>query len=80
MEAFKKDASRRGAYTATLFFKFFMVKKKVWVRIPSLPHYTQTWGISSSGRAPALQAGGDRFESGMLHVLLAFTVHASNIK
>ena len=28
---------------------------------------TKKWGISSSGRAPALQAGGDRFESGMLH-------------
>ena len=24
-------------------------------------------GISSSGRAPALQAGGDRFESDILH-------------
>ena len=25
------------------------------------------WGISSSGRAPALHAGGDRFESDILH-------------
>ena len=25
------------------------------------------WGLSSSGRAPALQAGGERFESVSLH-------------
>ena len=25
------------------------------------------WGISSAGRAPALQAGGHRFESDILH-------------
>ena len=25
------------------------------------------WGFSSAGRAPALQAGGHRFESGNLH-------------
>ena len=25
------------------------------------------WGISSAGRAPALQAGGQRFDPAMLH-------------
>ena len=26
-----------------------------------------TWGVSSAGRAPALQAGGHRFDPGTLH-------------
>ena len=30
---------------------------------------TRVWGISSVGRAPALQAGGHRFEPGILHHL-----------
>ena len=28
---------------------------------------TQIWGVSSAGRAPALQAGGHRFDPGTLH-------------
>ena len=28
------------------------------------------WGISSSGRAPVLQAGGDRFESDIFHQIV----------
>ena len=28
---------------------------------------TQKWGVSSAGRAPALQAGGHRFDPGTLH-------------
>ena len=31
------------------------------VRIPKI------WGVSSAGRAPALQAGGHRFDPGTLH-------------
>jgi hypothetical protein len=31
---------------------------------------TQLWGCSSAGRAPALQAGGQRFEPAHLHHLL----------
>ena len=27
----------------------------------------QIWGVSSAGRAPALQAGGHRFDPGTLH-------------
>ena len=30
---------------------------------------TQEWGISSAGRAPALHAGGQEFESPILHHL-----------
>ena len=36
----------------------------------SLPRPTMTWylwGCSSAGRAPALQAGGHRFDPGQLH-------------
>ena len=33
----------------------------------SLPGLCLTWGISSAGRAPALQAGGQRFDPAMLH-------------
>lgn len=29
-----------------------------------------TWGTSSFGRAPALQAGGGRFETGVLHQVI----------
>ena len=39
-------------------------KPCTWVRIP----YPRFWGISSSGRAPALQAGGRGFESFMFHL------------
>ena len=28
---------------------------------------SQIWGVSSAGRAPALQAGGHRFNPGTLH-------------
>lgn len=33
-----------------------------------IPHMRQLWGISSSGRASALQAEGDGFESRILHL------------
>ena len=33
----------------------------------SLPRPTKVWGRSSAGRAPALQAGGHRFEPVRLH-------------
>ncbi|SPJ43751.1 hypothetical protein LAA29_170004 [Leuconostoc carnosum] len=32
------------------------------------------WGISSAGRAPALQAGGQRFDPAILHRQLAAVV------
>ena len=32
--------------------------------------YQENWGISSAGRAPALQAGGRRFDPVILHQLL----------
>ena len=31
------------------------------------PRETRTWGCSSAGRAPALQAGGQEFDSPHLH-------------
>ena len=31
------------------------------------------WGVSSAGRAPALQAGGHRFDPGTLHHLKRLT-------
>lgn len=34
---------------------------------PSALHSAITWGISSAGRAPALQAGGRRFDPVILH-------------
>ena len=34
---------------------------------PSAVCFIKIWGISSSGRAPVLQAGGDRFESDIFH-------------
>ena len=32
-----------------------------------LPGSATLWGVSSAGRAPALQAGGHRFDPGTLH-------------
>ena len=32
-----------------------------------LNNQTSIWGVSSAGRAPALQAGGHRFDPGTLH-------------
>ena len=37
-----------------------------------------TWGRSSVGRAPALQAGGQEFESLRLHLLKRATIKQSN--
>ena len=34
---------------------------------PPLQKEPQIWGVSSAGRAPALQAGGHRFDPGTLH-------------
>ena len=36
--------------------------------------YFKDWGISSSGRAPVLQAGGDRFESDIFHQFCAVSI------
>ena len=33
-------------------------------------YYEVTWGYSSVGRAPALQAGGQEFESPYLHLII----------
>ena len=35
------------------------------------------WGHSSAGRAPALQAGGHRFDPGWLHQFLVFILEPS---
>ena len=35
---------------------------------------SSVWGISSAGRAPALHAGGQRFDPAILHHLLKLTV------
>ena len=37
---------------------------------PVLSIFLFLWGISSAGRAPALQAGGQRFEPAILHHFL----------
>ena len=34
---------------------------------PPLQKEEPLWGVSSAGRAPALQAGGHRFDPGTLH-------------
>jgi hypothetical protein len=40
--------------------------------------YNRTvWGISLVGRAPALQAGGQRFESAILHHFLIFSTEST---
>lgn len=36
----------------------------------------ETWGISSAGRAPALQAGGRRFDPVILH---QFSMHSVQV-
>ena len=45
----------------------------------SLPRPTKLrWflrGFSSAGRAPALQAGGHRFDPGKLHQVLSFSIY-----
>ena len=42
----------------------FPAGKRVHFGPPLKPHI---WGVSSAGRAPALQAGGHRFDPGTLH-------------
>jgi hypothetical protein len=39
----------------------------IFARIKHLRFYDPIWGCSSAGRAPALQAGGQEFESPHLH-------------
>ena len=45
------------------------MKNAEWKRV--IQHYAlcidPKWGVSSAGRAPALQAGGHRFDPGTLH-------------
>ncbi len=38
------------------------------------------WGISSFGRAPALHAGGERFESAILHHFPLRTSHSNALQ
>ena len=38
------------------------------------------WGISSVGRAPALQAGGHEFESRILHLIMKTHYHLCTLK
>jgi hypothetical protein len=41
------------------------------VRVHSNPPYVSLiWGISSAGRAPALHAGGQRFDPAILHQIV----------
>ena len=40
----------------------------------------RTWGISSVGRAPALQAGGHEFESRILHLIMKTHYHLCTLK
>ena len=46
--------------------RLISVRSVVQIR-PGPPVKAKTWGCSSVGRAPALQAGGHRFKSGHLH-------------
>ena len=39
-----------------------------------------SWGISSVGRAPALQAGGHEFESRILHLIMKTHYHLCTLK
>ena len=41
--------------------------KRIADQISNIRHPTSKWGCSSAGRAPALQAGGHRFEPVHLH-------------
>ena len=38
------------------------------------------WGRSSVGRAPALQAGGQEFESRILHLIMNLHYHLCTLK
>ncbi len=40
----------------------------------SPPRPTKKWGVSSAGRAPALQAGGHRFDPDTLHHFLQIII------
>ena len=37
------------------------------------------WGLSSAGRAPALQAGGQRFDPARLHHFIVYFVYVSSL-
>lgn len=41
----------------------------------SLTGISLVWGISSAGRAPALQAGGQRFDPAILHHIFLFILY-----
>ena len=41
--------------------------KRIADQISNIQHPTSKWGCSSAGRAPALQAGGQRFDPAYLH-------------
>ena len=45
---------------------------------PPLHKEEPLWGVSSAGRAPALQAGGHRFDPGTLHHIKRLTEAISN--
>ena len=40
----------------------------------SIVNLLDKWGISSAGRAPALQAGGRRFDPDILHHIQSFMI------
>ena len=42
-------------------------RKQVCIGYPKKRREPDIWGISSAGRAPALHAGGQEFESPILH-------------
>ena len=45
-------------------------KEKDKFRGPCINRKVEIWGCSSAGRAPALQAGGQEFESPYLHLII----------
>ena len=45
----------------------WLSRRKASLGPPLLIKEEQIWGFSSAGRAPALQAGGQRFDPGTLH-------------
>src|SRR5699024_5698367 len=45
----------------------------------SIHHLSYVWGLSSAGRAPALHAGGQRFDPASLHHSLKFYVYHGGV-
>ena len=61
-----------------IFKKFIFTNMILWYIIHLVRNKNRIWGYSSAGRAPALQAGGHRFDPDYLHQKRS-TIHVSEL-